>query len=58
MEIYKLEEYEKRVTVLVGVGSQEEAGTQLRGGSSRSELPRVLNLGKEMDLFGAGAALH
>ena len=36
MEVHKLEEYEEEVTVLVGMGSPEDAGTQ-QGGSARSE---------------------
>ena len=64
MEVYKLEESEEEVTVLVGVGFSEEAGTQQGANSRTEELPRVLNLEKEsnehfqMDPFGTGAALH
>ena len=31
MEVYKLEEFEEEVTVLVSVGSPEEAGTEAPG---------------------------
>ena len=46
MEAYKLEQAEEEVTVLVGVGSPEEAGTQ-HGQLQDWELPRVLNLEKK-----------
>ena len=45
MELYKLEESEEEVIVMVNVGSPEEAGSQQRG-SSRSESCLVLNLEK------------
>ena len=44
MEVYKLEKSEDEVTVLVGVGSPEEAGMQLGGKLQELELPRILNL--------------
>ena len=40
MEVYKLEESEEEVTVLVGVESPKKQGGQLQ----KWELPRVLNL--------------
>ena len=43
----KLEESEKEVTVLVGVGSPEEARTQQGEQLQEWDLPRVLNLEKE-----------
>ena len=47
MKIYKLEESEEEVTVLVGMGSPEEAEMQQGGQLQEGELPRVLNLEKE-----------
>ena len=44
VEVYKLEESKEEVTVLVDVGSPEEAGTQEGGQLQECELPRVLNL--------------
>ena len=46
MEEYKLEKPEEEVTVLVSVGSSEEAGTQQGGQLQEREVPRVLILEK------------
>ena len=47
VEVYKLKESEKEVTVLVGVRSPEKVGTHQGGQLQEWELPRVLNLEKE-----------
>ena len=47
MEVYKLEESEKEVTVSVGVDLRKKAGMQQRWQVQKLELPRVLILEKE-----------
>ena len=47
VEVYKQEESEEKVTVLVGVASPEEAGTVQGGKLQQWELSRVLNLKRE-----------